>query len=227
MFGKMMKALLLLPIILLLCGCPAGLAPLVGYPIGSTVREPEKIASRPAGPMCAAAILYRQDIDHNYRLLLSPDGGRSSIPLKTSYRYYLRTGSGEMQELAFLRSDPGMGDHPAEYLRSVVPHSTRDIWIGFGLCAGESDFDSSGFFPETDAERTTAEKKTSKYFIEVFSATKLLARVEAVAMTRKPGIECLAARNAVRFRGPEGWMLYLADENRIIKDPNQALAPTP
>ena len=216
-----MKFVLLLIAALLLSGCPAGIAPLVGYPIGSKINDPEMLSSIPASPDRAETRLYRQTIDHNYKLLAGPDGGRESIPLKESYRYYVKCGNVEMRELTFLRSDPGMGAHPAEYFKKVYPLSTGEGWVAYGLCAGESDFDSSGWYPETLEEKAAAEKETTRYFITVFSPTQIKARVEVVAMQRKPNIEYREGINAVRYRGPAGWMLYRVSDNQSMKEPNQ------
>jgi len=199
---------------------------MVGYPTGSKINEPEMLSSIPASHERAEVRLYRQEIDHNYKLLASPDGGRENISLKTSYRYYVKSGDGEMRELTFLRSDPGVGPHPDEYFKNVHPLSTGDGWIAYGLCSGESDYDSSGWYPETPEKSVAAEKETSRYFIIVFSPTQLKARVEVIATQRKPGIEYREAINALRYRGPAGWMLYRVAENLSVKDPN-APEPTP
>ena len=222
-----MQFVLLLLAVFLLSGCPAGIAPMVGYPTGSKVNDPEVLSSIPGSQGRGEVRLYRQKIDHNYKLLASPDGGRDNIPLKESYRYYVRNGDGDMQELTFLRSDPGIGPHPAEYFINVHPLSTGDGWVAYGLCSGESDFDSSGWYPETPEAKAAAEKKTSRYFLTVFSPTQLKVRVEVDMMQRKPSIDYRKEINAVRYRGPAGWMLYRVADNLSVKEPNHSPEPAP
>ena len=210
---------------LLLSGCPAGIAPIVGYPVGSKASAPEILSSLSASSAHPQIRLYRQQIDHNYKLLASPDGGRDRTPLKESYRYYARIGDGEMRELEFLRSDPGIGPHPAEYFQKI--YSLSDRWVGYGLCSGaRSDYEPPLWSQETPDEKATAEKETSRYFITVFGPDKLIARVEVVTLARRPGLEFRDDIRAVRYRSPSGWMRYLIDENRSTKEPNQLLRAT-
>jgi hypothetical protein len=220
-------ALFLSPLAFLLAGCPAGVAPIVAYPTGSTAKEPELVASLPATTSRSEIPLYRQEIEHNYKVLASPDGGRDNHPLKSSYRYFVRIGGDDLKELEFLRSDPGIAAHPAEYFKKISPIVGREEWVGYGLCSGESEFDPSGWFPESPEEKVKGEKETSRYFICVFSPTALLARVEVISMTRKPGIEYLPEARAVRYRGPKGWMRFEVESRQIKKEPNQTPEPRP
>ena len=166
-----------------------------------------------------AVTLYRQEIDHNYRLLASPEGGRASHPLKQSYRYYLKTGSAEMRELAFLRSDPWPQN--SDYLDEVHYLPTGGRWVGFGLSSGSpSSYEHEPWSSQTPEEKKAEEQRTSAYFIVVFSAEKLLLKTKVVTMMQRPGVEYREDMHSVRFRGPNGWMLYLVDENRIIQEPN-------
>jgi hypothetical protein len=223
--AKAMRFILMFLAALLLSGCPAGVAPLVGYPTGSKAREPEVVSSLPASPGRAEIRLYCQEIDHNYKLLASPDGGRDSISLKQSYRYQVRIGDGEMRELKFLRSDPGIGPHPNEYFQKL--YSLSDRWVGYGQCSGaRSDYEPPAWSPETPEEKAAAEKETSRYFITVFDPEKLIVRSEVVTMARRPGLEFRGDLRAVRYRGPSGWMLYMIGENRSKKEPNQPSEPT-
>jgi hypothetical protein len=217
-----LTALLLSPVVFLLAGCPAGVAPIVAYPTGSMTKEPQLIASLPATSAHAEIRLYSQEIEHNYKVLVSPDGGRDNHPLKSSYRYYVKIGNTGLNELEFLRSNPGMTSRPAEYFKKISPVGGQEAWVGYGLCSGESEFDPSGWFPESPEQKAEGEKRTSRYFISVFSPTALLARVEVISMTRRPGIEYLPEAKAVRFRGPNGWMRFEVESHQIVKEPGQS-----
>jgi hypothetical protein len=213
-----MRLILLFAGMLALNGCIAGVAPIVGYPIGTTANHREEISSLPATRTRPKTTLYKQVIDHNYRLLFSPEGGRDNITLKHGYRYFVKVGDGEKTELRFLRSNPGIATSPAEPFDEVYPLPSRDAWIGYGLCSGE--YPDSGYLEnDTPAARLAAERHESRYFITLFSPEKQLSRTIITATTQKPGIRYLPDLRAIQFRSLSGMMLYLIDENRVVPKP--------
>jgi hypothetical protein len=200
----------------LLCGCVAGPNPLVGYPTGESVRPPRLLSSSsPRGG--ASTKIYEQAIDHNYRLLLSPEGGRASIPLKSSYRYLIQAGDQPKRELEFLRSTAG---RLSEEHFTQVYSVTGEKWVGYGRCAGAPDDSSALSTLQTEEERKRAATETSRYFISVFSPERLLSR-ESVTTSITPEFAYRPAIRALRFHGPSGWMLYLVDEGRTLPEPLQ------
>jgi len=223
-----MKILLILLATLFLGGCSAGFSPIVGFPNGSKAEDIEVVCTRPQSNNLEAATIYSQEILHNYRLLLSPDGGRESIPLKRSYRYYLKVGSGKIKELTFLRSNPSMVSNDAEYFIAIhfLPEENR--WIGYGRCSGApSDWAPYSWSPETATEKVVAEKRTSQYYICIFSSQKIIGRIKIITSMRRPGLEYKKDISAIRYHTPSGWMLYLIKENKIVREPNQTSEGTP
>jgi hypothetical protein len=127
-------------VLTLLCGCVAGLSPIVGYPNGTTEKPPRLLGSSLTTQGESMAKIYEQEIEHNYRLLLSPEGGRASIPLKSSYRYLIEVGGQPKQELKFLRSKAGRLS--AEYFIQINSLG-EEKWVGYGRCAGAPDESSA------------------------------------------------------------------------------------
>lgn len=195
-------------VMIILTGCPAGIAPIVGYPSGKNIQKPEIICS--SGTDLKALRLYEQLIRHEYNLQFSPEGGREHYPLKTEHRYYVQIGSAPMRELDFLRTGPSRGasfDH-------VYYIGETDRWVGYGLCKGAPIDDSSfDFLPGADE----GANQSSRYFITVFDQTRIISRREVVTMARRPTFQFIKRIPAIQFNSPSGRMAYLINTDSVVK----------
>jgi hypothetical protein len=209
-----LRVLLPAAVLPLLCGCVAGFAPIVGHPNGQTEKPPRLIASSSPTDGETLAQIYEQEVEHNYRLLLSPDGGRASFPLKSSYHYLVQIGDQPKQELRFLRSKAGRLAAEEEFIQ--IHFVGGEKWVGYGRCAGAPEESSAFWELQSDAERERTARATSRYFISVFSPKKILSR-KVVTTLLTPDFQYVPAVHALRFHGPGGWMLYMIDERRIVR----------
>ena len=194
-------------------GCVAPPYPIAGYPTGRIEKEPRLLCS--SSPVPGDVEIYEQEIEHDYRLVMSPEGGRESVPLKSSYRYLIRIGDQPIKELKFLRCNAGRlsGEHFAQ-IYSVGEQK----WVGYGRSREAPDARSSSVEIQGETERLKLGMETSRYFISMFSPKGILSRIRVTAMTT-PNFEYLQETRAVRFLGPSGWMLYLIEEGRVIPEP--------
>ena len=154
-----LKLALSVGVLALLCGCVAGVNPIVGYPNGKVEKSLRLLSSSSPTEGETLTRIYEQEIEHNYRLLLSPEGGRSRIPLKSSYRYLIQVGDELKRELTFLRSNAR---------RLSAEHFTRlhfvagEKWVGYGPCSDAPDENSTLREWETDEEPKRSATATSR-----------------------------------------------------------------
>ncbi len=195
-----MRILLCLLCPILLSGCPAGFAPLIGTPAGQEVHK-EVVVYYGASDGERGLTIVAQDVDYKYDLIFSPDGNRKGVRLETRLRYKIRYENGETRELPFLES--GTSNSSSSRLQGITRIADTPYWVGYAYTY--------------DSNETNKDRNTSFYTFSVFSDTAL--RAHSDLRVAKGPIRYDPALRALRYNGPTGPMLYLALENRSIPAP--------
>jgi hypothetical protein len=199
-----MRILLCLLCPILLTGCPAGLAPLVGTPAGQEVHKEVVVYDGMSLPVAEGErrlTIVAQDVDYNYDLIFSPDGNRKNVRLETRLHYKIRYENGETRALPFLEAKTS--NSTSSRLQGLTRIAGTPYWVGYAYTY--------------ESNETNKDRSSRYYTFSVFSDSALRAHSD-LRVARGP-IRYDPALRALRYNGPAGPMLYLALENRSIAAP--------
>ena len=174
--------LTLLPLMVCLSGCVAGIAPIVGVPLRDS-KEPMEEVCRTTDSSARVAILCQTTL-HEYKLFFSPEGPRDSYPLKRTHHYFVQIGDASPRELTSLSSRHSLDIDRIETIKSGIQ------WIVIG--AGRDPI-------------TAARLRTNTAI--VFTPEKVIHRFTFELASGAPSPQISPDRGHLRYLSPTGWQL--------------------
>lgn len=211
---------LALTFIFVLTGCvgpfPAGIR------TGSQNDPMESLAERPATNLRPREEILRQKTDKTALLLLTPEGPRSSYPVDSSYRYFLKIDGSAPRELPFLRVESE--NRAVTWISSVFPVGAADEWIGISRIPNPSE-DRTPRSIDSQPNRFPAQD----YELSLFSTNGILRRHKITAVRYGERFSVAAGSHLLRFWRNDGWALCDLNTGSVSPEPDRVaeIPPNP
>ena len=192
---------------MILTGCIAGVAPIVGVPVGAEETALELRFKGSTADRKASWEIYEREIHHTYSLLFSPEGPRAKMALRSDYCYLLKRQDSPLVELRFLKLRAPYA-LTANHFDQIHFIPDMECWVAHCLCPGEAHDLSSLSFLASAEELSRMERETAKHRIVVFNEAQIIREQIVCASVTKPAFSYQGNKKVVRYRTPSGWRNY-------------------